>query len=252
MPQWLALLERVARLQRDQAHLHVDVDEAGQRARAARRLAGQRVPLARMVRQQHAHAACREFLQGEQGLHHDAGAGLVAAGQEGGQRVEREQVHARCSHAANDDRRRKILAFSRYDQTPRQRVIELNADGTDYLVHGSFQDDEFLRNWEQVKMVLEDAQDKRTRQNMLDEWPPDFAKPSNMTLGRWLRRACTLGLVLEEGTGRRNAPFRCWLPGQEEKWQQDPMYELHRQIEEANRQTREAKSSGKCEKSGKN
>jgi hypothetical protein len=31
------------------------------------------------------------------------------------------------------DRRRKLLAWSRYDETPRERVIELSHDGTDYL-----------------------------------------------------------------------------------------------------------------------
>src|SRR5262249_33449033 len=34
------------------------------------------------------------------------------------------------------DRRRKLLAFSRYEDTPAQAVIELNPEGTDYSVHG--------------------------------------------------------------------------------------------------------------------
>src|SRR5262249_22289768 len=37
--------------------------------------------------------------------------------------------HARPSE---DDRRRRLLAFSRYEETPRQLVVELSADGTDY------------------------------------------------------------------------------------------------------------------------
>lgn len=31
------------------------------------------------------------------------------------------------------------------------------------------------------------------------------------------------GLICQEGTGRRNAPFRYWLPGMEEKWRADPL-----------------------------
>ena|SRR5882724_2264846 len=34
----------------------------------------------------------------------------------------------------NPDRRRRLCAYARRDETPRQRVIELNAEGTDYAV----------------------------------------------------------------------------------------------------------------------
>src|ERR1700726_2024083 len=36
-----------------------------------------------------------------------------------------------CPDAEDDDRRRRLLAFSRFPKTPRQRVIELTADGAD-------------------------------------------------------------------------------------------------------------------------
>jgi hypothetical protein len=38
------------------------------------------------------------------------------------------------TRARSRDRRRRICAYSRYVDTPRHLVIELNADGTDYLV----------------------------------------------------------------------------------------------------------------------
>src|SRR5207249_2106525 len=41
-----------------------------------------------------------------------------------------------CVCAGDLDRRRKLLAFSRHSSTPGQSVIELNPEGTDYLVHG--------------------------------------------------------------------------------------------------------------------
>ena len=31
-------------------------------------------------------------------------------------------------------------------------------------------------------------------------------------------------LVLRSGTGRKSSPYRYWLPGMEEKWQDDPFY----------------------------
>ncbi len=30
--------------------------------------------------------------------------------------------------------------------------------------------------------------------------------------------------MLRDGAGRKSAPFRYWLPGQEEKWRQSPFY----------------------------
>ena len=138
-----------------------------------------------------------------------------------------------CGHPADEDRRRKILAFSRHGQTPRQRVLELNAEGTDYLVHGSFQEDEFLQNWDQVKLVLEDAQDWQSRQQILEDWPPDFPKPALVTLGRWLNRGVALGLIVQRGSGKKNDVYRYSLPGKEEEWSKDPLYEFKRQYLES-------------------
>ena len=82
-------------------------------------------------------------------------------------------------------------------------------------------------------MVLEDAPQKLTRRDVLAEWPPDFDTPSPPALWRWLDRAVQGGQVAREGTGRKNDPFRYWLPEQEAVWkQQQPFYEL---IEEQKR-----------------
>ena len=45
---------------------------------------------------------------------------------------------------------------------------------------------------------------------------------TTLPLWRWLDRAVKEGLVLVEGTGRRNHPFRYWLDGMEEVWKSDP------------------------------
>jgi hypothetical protein len=136
------------------------------------------------------------------------------------------------------DRRRRLLAHSRYEETRRQLVLELNAEGTDYLVHGDFVADEFLQNWERLRMVLEDAIGKRTRQQLRSDWPADFPCPSDATLARWLQRGVAGGLICQEGTGRRADPFRYWLPGQEARWRQDPVYAFKEMVEENDRQLR--------------
>jgi hypothetical protein len=137
------------------------------------------------------------------------------------------------------DRRRRILAFSRDERTPAQRVIELNAEGTDYLTHGDFHDDDFAQNWSRLLMVLEDAAGKRTRRQLLEDWPADFPRPEESTLWRWLQRAARLGLILQEGSGRKNDPFRFWLPRREDQWKEDPMFEFQRMMEENKRKVLE-------------
>src|SRR5262249_23080860 len=39
-----------------------------------------------------------------------------------------------CRRARSRDRRRRVCAYSRYEETPRHRILELDADGADYLV----------------------------------------------------------------------------------------------------------------------
>src|SRR5262249_44264761 len=88
------------------------------------------------------------------------------------------------------DRRRRLLGFSRFDETPRKLTIKLDEAGTDYRVLADGEeDDDFRDNWETLRMVLDDAADKRTRQELLDEWPADFERPHPATLHRWLSAA---------------------------------------------------------------
>jgi hypothetical protein len=128
------------------------------------------------------------------------------------------------SSAAEDDRRRKLSAYSRHRATPRRLVIELTADATDYASLGDYLGSDFDDNWAVLAGVLEDANDKLSRKGIRDRWPQDFVKPSEMALWRWLDRAVKQNRVLMEGTGRRNHPFLYWLDGMEEVWKSDPYY----------------------------
>jgi hypothetical protein len=120
--------------------------------------------------------------------------------------------------AAADDRRRKLLAYSRFEETPRRLVIELNDAGTDYHSLGDQEDEEFNRGWRLLLPVLAGASDKLTRAAIRADWP-DPEPPAEITLYRWLERARAAGHVLRDGTGRKNDPYRYWLPGQEPKWE---------------------------------
>jgi hypothetical protein len=114
------------------------------------------------------------------------------------------------------DRRRRLVAFSRHDDTPRHLLIELNAGESDYVVVQSGVEAALGDSWPAVVNALEEAHSKLTRQEILDNWSPDYSKPDATTLWRWLSRAVVQGIVRQEGTGRPRDPFRYWLPQREQ------------------------------------
>ena len=72
--------------------------------------------------------------------------------------------------------------------------------------------------------VLEDADQRLTRRQLLKHWPQDFPAPDETTLWRWLDRAVRDGRILRDGTGRKNAPYRYCLPAKAEAWRADPIH----------------------------
>jgi hypothetical protein len=126
----------------------------------------------------------------------------------------------------DQDRRRKLKAYSRFTETLRQWVIELNAAGTDYRSLGSFEDEEFADSWRLLTSVLETAPRKLSRRELLKRWPAGRV-PDETTLARWLERAVAEGWLSKSGPGTRTDPYRYWLPSREAVWRQDPFAALH-------------------------
>jgi hypothetical protein len=126
------------------------------------------------------------------------------------------------SEPESSDRRRRLHAYARDEATRRHLVIELNAEGNDYRVHEAAEDEASSDVWQGLEIVLEEAVQKLTRQGILEQWPDDIPKPNEATVWRRLQRAVANGLVLKEGTGRKRAPFRYWLPGTEDKLMPPP------------------------------
>jgi hypothetical protein len=120
-----------------------------------------------------------------------------------------------CRRARSRDRRRRICAYSHYTQTPRHLIIELNADGTDYLVRTDAAGTPPARDWPELHHLLNNTSDKLTEGEMLQRWPVEEDKPDRSTLSRWLKRATQQGLICRDGIGYKTDPFRYWLPGRE-------------------------------------
>ena len=140
-------------------------------------------------------------------------------------------IEMRHAGANIDSRARRFFCLSRHTDTPRHLYFELNADGADYTVLTDSVDDGFSEHWDVLRMVLEDAEKKLTRADLLDEWPADFAKPSPATLVTWLESAVTADLVKVEGSVRKSHPFRYWLPAAEARWHENPLFEFFEQHE---------------------
>ena len=140
-------------------------------------------------------------------------------------------IEMRHAGADLDTRARRFFTLSRHADTPRHFLFERTADATDYVRLPDTQDEDFQEHWDVLRMVLEDATQKLTRQEILDDWPADFAKPETTTLWRWLKRALQMTLIASDGTGRKNKPFRYWLPQNEAEWKKNPLYGLFEQQE---------------------
>jgi hypothetical protein len=103
------------------------------------------------------------------------------------------------------DRRRRICGYSRYAETPRHLVLELNADAADYTVRTDAAGAVLVQTSPDLRSILEDASDKLTLQTILER----------STLSRWLQRAVQQGAICRDGTGHAGDSFRYWLPGNE-------------------------------------
>jgi len=123
-----------------------------------------------------------------------------------------------------NSRARQFFTRSRHVSTPPQLQFELNADGTDYTVLTPNEEQSFSAYWEPLRMVLEDAPQKLTRLDILDEWPEDFPKPVMSILGELLNSSVADRHIEVEGTGRKADPFRYWARAAEERWKADPFY----------------------------
>jgi hypothetical protein len=122
--------------------------------------------------------------------------------------------------ALDAERRRLLRAWSRHEQTPRQKVIELNPDGTDYLTLGDLEGVEHAGHWEVLAGVLRETGAKMTRREILKEWPQGH-KPDELTLYRWLERGVAEGRLKRQGEGHKSDPYRYWLPEIEARWDRD-------------------------------
>jgi hypothetical protein len=125
---------------------------------------------------------------------------------------------------SRDDRRRRLLAFSRYPETPTELVLALNADGTDYLAWADLKEAEFAEHWPVLQAILEKAPRPLNRRAIRQCWPQP--RPDAERMNNWLENAVSKGLLRKWGKGVKRQPFHYWLPSREQQWLEDPLAEL--------------------------
>jgi hypothetical protein len=115
---------------------------------------------------------------------------------------------------AEQPNRRWLRARGRVDGVVRERLIELNAEHTDYREVDPEEAD-LTDGWPVIEWVLSDAHGKSTRKEILASWPEMREKPHPASLWKWLEHAVSDGRIERDGEGRPHKPFRYWLRSRE-------------------------------------
>jgi len=113
------------------------------------------------------------------------------------------------------DTRRRLTTFSRFEETPREVILEWTPTG--YNTLGEAEDLSMAERWDTISDILSLQEDRTASyEEILEHWPgPSGCRPSLRTI----RGDCTKGaeqdIFVRVGSGRRSSPFRVALPERE-------------------------------------
>jgi hypothetical protein len=108
----------------------------------------------------------------------------------------------------SNDRRRWLRAFSRFDETPRNLVLELAPAGNDYVARAASAEALGSECRRVLFVVLAEAGEALTQHQILARWPEEAARPDQGTISRTLKRGLEQGLIQRAASGRKNDPYR--------------------------------------------
>ena len=230
--EWQDLLTRIARLREHHGIDLMVIDPLAPFLRAEnspRSIFDTLVPLASLTRRGMAVLAMHHPAKGR----HESG----QAARGSGALLGHVDISIEMRHPGGDPltRRRRLIALSRHADTPRQLLIELNPEATDYVTVHDDQEDGFQANWHVLTLVFEDAPQKLTRDDILDEWPPDFDRPGHHRLAQMARPRRPPGPSrLRRQRPQTRTLYRYWFPHREAAWKiENPLYDI---VEQQTRQ----------------
>ncbi|HRQ71910.1 MAG TPA: AAA family ATPase, partial [Phycisphaerales bacterium] len=109
------------------------------------------------------------------------------------------------------DRRRVLSAYSRFEDTPVEAVLELRDDGYAYIGDLAMLNEEERKRT--IAKVLRDSDGALTVQEVKSRWPPQMV-PGEATLRADLQAGAASGLWMRTGAGKRNDPHRFHSPSE--------------------------------------
>jgi hypothetical protein len=109
--------------------------------------------------------------------------------------------------AATESRRRKLLAWSRFEETPRRTLLRLSDSGTEYELFEEEPDLPTAGVVGVLESILRTAPELTARE-VQKRWPSGDERPRLRALTEWLRELSDEGRVVRSGHGHRYAPFR--------------------------------------------
>jgi hypothetical protein len=122
-----------------------------------------------------------------------------------------EMQRARPGERGN--RQRELTAYSRFDDTPAELVIELHEDGSGYRSLGSPAEADRDRRLQVLGDLLPGASPGNTADELLAAWPAEVPKPGLRTLRQDLSQGAEAGRWSKTGAGRKGDPLRYWFEG---------------------------------------
>jgi hypothetical protein len=101
-----------------------------------------------------------------------------------------------------------VSGYSRHERTPRNHVIALNPEGTDYRSLGTLADQEYEEAWQRLRPICAAARAQVPQRAVAAELAAGGAGPNRGGVWRWPDQAVTRALLLRAGEGIRASPYR--------------------------------------------
>jgi hypothetical protein len=109
-----------------------------------------------------------------------------------------------------NDRRRVLSGFGRWDDTPKEVVIELAQDSSEYRAHGDKQEVRQREIKHSIVAMLPNEPSGKTAEDIAEEWPSG-SPPTKATLLAELRAGSDQGDWHREGEGKKGSPYTFWV-----------------------------------------
>jgi hypothetical protein len=111
------------------------------------------------------------------------------------------------------NRQRELVAYSRFEETPVELVIELSEDRKSYAALGTTEEAERQSRAGVLAGLVPQGQPGKTADEILADWPDDEPRPGIKTLRIDLATGADARRWNKAGEGKKGKPYRFWRRG---------------------------------------